>query len=110
MIPYEKITKIIAKFTENKVTLRYASLQKFQKRVNMQQNPNHILKQIPKTDKLLNLLKTHLQNANPKLLKRLTLEFLEHYRERLLSGGEILSIESCVESVAKSYHEATQKS
>ena len=90
--------------------MRYASLQKFQKRVNMQQNTHHILKHIPKTDKLLNALKAHLQGANLQLLKRLALEFLEDYRESLLNGGEILSIESCVENVTKSYQEATQKS
>ncbi|TLD84440.1 L-seryl-tRNA(Sec) selenium transferase [Helicobacter sp. MIT 11-5569] len=69
-----------------------------------------LLRQIPKTDKLLCALNTVLNAPNQTLLKKLTAEFLESYRQSLLQGGEILSLESCVNCIAKNYQNATQKS
>ncbi|WDL74724.1 L-seryl-tRNA(Sec) selenium transferase [Helicobacter winghamensis] len=68
------------------------------------------LEQIPKTDKLLNALNLELKTPNPKLLKSLTLEFLDNYRQELLKGGELLDFKSCVKRIIALYQNATQKS
>ncbi|WP_104721750.1 L-seryl-tRNA(Sec) selenium transferase [Helicobacter mesocricetorum] len=67
-----------------------------------------ILKQIPKTDKLLNA--KALSGYNPNFLKPLIQRFLKNYRESLLKGGEVLSFESCVEQISKEYWHLSQKS
>ncbi|MCI5969272.1 L-seryl-tRNA(Sec) selenium transferase [Helicobacter sp.] len=69
-----------------------------------------LLQQIPKTDKLLNALNAKLQTPNQNLLKRLTLEFLDSYRQELLKGGELLDFESCIKRIIMLYQNATQKS
>lgn len=69
-----------------------------------------LLKQIPKTDKLLHALNAILNVPNQALLKKLTLEFLENYRQSLFRGGEVLSLESCVSCIAKAYKNAAEKS
>lgn len=68
----------------------------------------NLLKQIPKTDKLLNT--KALSAYNPIVLKPLIQKFLKDYRKNLLKGGEILSFESCVEYIAKEYLHLSKKS
>ncbi|MDE5603050.1 MAG: L-seryl-tRNA(Sec) selenium transferase [Helicobacter sp.] len=67
-----------------------------------------ILKQIPKTDKLLNA--KALSEYNPNFLKPLIQRFLKNYRESLLQGGDILSFESCVKHISKQYLDLSKKS
>ena len=68
----------------------------------------NLLKQIPKTDKLLNT--KALSAYNPIVLKPLIQKFLKDYHKNLLKGGEILSFESCVEYIAKEYLHLSKKS
>ena len=77
------------------------------------QNPKNIqnsLQQIPKTDKLLNALTLELKNPNLNLLKYLTLEFLDSYRQELLADGKLLDFNSCVKQIISMYQNATKKS
>ncbi|MBX7490477.1 L-seryl-tRNA(Sec) selenium transferase [Helicobacter turcicus] len=68
------------------------------------------LQHIPKTDKLLNALNAELKMVNPSLLKRITLEFLDAYRQELLEGGVLLDFSTCVKRIVATYQNATQKS
>ncbi len=73
-----------------------------------------LLKQIPKTDKLLAKLTQMLgHKADQTLLKRLVLEFLNTYRKNLLESNEnkeILSLELCAKKILQNYENLTQKS
>lgn len=70
----------------------------------------NILQQIPKTDKLLQAIYAQNSDLNYPLVKSLVTDFLSSYKERLLSGGASLEIESCAQEVIKSYQNLTQKS
>lgn len=103
-----KSVRNLAKFTENKVRMRYAFKLKFtQKEWTMQE----ILRHIPKTDKLFNALKGALgSDFNSSLAKNILKEFLKDYRQNLLQGGKVLDLESCVQEALKQYRALTQKS
>lgn len=68
----------------------------------------NILRQIPKTDKLLNA--QALSGCNGVLLKKIITEFLEDYRKSLLEGGAVMEFEECVGRIKEAYLKRTQKS
>lgn len=68
----------------------------------------NILQHIPKTDKLLQAIYAQNSDLNYPLVKSLVADFLISYKERLLSGGARLEIESCAKEVIKSYQNLTQ--